>query len=535
MTPSTLSKKISLLKNSIQEILDICKKNPTKILELQSKKEEYMIELNNALIESKKIKQETEYKKVSRDTDSIIYHRIKNKPNVSELMTNIKENREKAKNIFEKTIALKNAYIEKEQELIYQTGINIPMFLFFYKNIQDTYKKCHFIELNTECLLNRQTWLSKQDDKGKIYYDLYDKIINKTVYNNYININNELEEYFKTCHIDMLNKSQYVTLQQIKTSIVEYKSSSIKTKRLKDKFNIIINNLSILTRETGLKINEYLSIHYDLIIPINIDNQKKEHAKELINSKFIKIYEDKLYEYKLNKENIEISLKYIINTTNNLTNSFYEYLYEQSITIKSIKHEGKYFKKWSELSNEEKLDRYNSYADYFVKKFLIEPGLIQIETSIEMTQSLNTLLKNNHDNKRLKYKNIKWNVTCGIIENISCLKYDDLKKSFYITIENIQEQQQQEQGKIVKKPSSIKTIFNKDTEKIINEELVTFIIIWKKQNKLKDENIKELKISFLEKIKIKLKLKRLSIADRTDINKKFDEIYNIVYNNESEH
>lgn len=529
---SLLNKKINLLKNNIQEILNICK-NPNiddiKIREFQFKKNEYMIELNDALHEFKKIKQEQEYKKISRDTDSITYHRIKNKSNVLDLMTNVKENRDKAKDIFEKTNVLKNTYVKKEKELIDKTGIRLPMFLFFYKDIQDKYSKCFFIELNDDCLLNRQNWLLNQNDKGKLYYDLYDKLVNKKIYNNYININNRLEEYFNNCHVNFLNKIQYNTFQEIQESIKEYKSSSIKTKQLKDKFNVIINILSILTKETGYKINEYLSTYYNLIIPINLIKDHTNSNNDESSLKLIKIYEDNLYEYKLNKDNITISLKYVVNTTNNLTNIFYDYLYTQSIIIKSIKHEGKYFKKWTELLEEEKLDRYCSYATYFVEKFLIEPDLIKNNESNSIIESLKILLNDNHNNKTLKYKNIKWNINRGIIENIQSLKYDDIKKEFYFIIEKLKK----ENTETIKKPSSIKTIFNKDIEEIMNEELVKFMIICKKQDKLKDKNIKELKLSFLEKIKLKLKLKRLSISDRAQINKKFDEIYNIVYNNDS--
>ena len=80
-----------------------------------------------------------------------------------------------------------------------------------------------------------------------------------------------------------------------------------------------------------------------------------------------------------------------------------------------------------------------------------------------------------------------------------------------------------------KKASSIRTVLNKDTNKIINEELMKHLIVAKKHKKLKEEYIKDLKDKFLEKIKDKLKLKRIMINDRTEINKKFDEIYNIIF------
>jgi len=129
---------------------------------------------------------------------------------------------------------------------------------------------------------------------------------------------------------------------------------------------------------------------------------------------------------------------------------------------------------------------------------------------------------------RIKYKNLKWNVMSGIIENINCLKYDDKKQTFFLTVEKEVIKATQTNKKI----SSIRTILNKETNKIINEELMKFLIVAKKQDQLKEENIKDLKDNLLHKIKDKLKLKRIMVNDRTEIYKKFDEIYNMIFNSE---
>ena len=203
----------------------------------------------------------------------------------------------------------------------------------------------------------------------------------------------------------------------------------------------------------------------------------------------------------------------------------YDYLYKKSNETKIIKQEGKYYKKWSELSKDDKIDRYESYAEYFTKKYLLEPGIItNQEKIIELINELKVLLTIDGF-ERIQYKDLKWNISSGFIENINCLKYDDTKIKFFLTTKK-----EIVKNTTKKKISSIRTIINKDTNKIINEELMKHLIIAKNQKKLKEEMIKDLKEKFIDKIKEKLKLKRVMINDRNEINKKFDQIYNIIYN-----
>lgn len=520
---TTLNLKVQLLKNNIQDILNKTQINDSDM----KKKEQYTLELSETLLKCKAEKREKEFDKICRGNDTIAYFNIKKKPNASELMSNLKINREKAKEIFQKTAILTDTYTLTENELIKNSNINLPLFLFFFKDIQMEYKMCPFIELNDTCLLNRQEWITKQSDGGKLYYDLYNKIINKEIYNQYININDNLENYFDKFHTDLLNKTHHDIFLQICKDIIEYKSTRIKTKKIKDKLNIIINNLSLLYNETGYQIHEYLSIYFNLNIPIN--NSNNSNNSSISNMNLIKIYDDKLDNYKINKGLIETSLKYITNTINNLKNMFNDFLYAQSIYIPPIKQDGQYFKKWSLLSNDEKLNRYYSFADFFVKKFLIESKLIDnLEESVYI-ELLKTLLKDNHENQKLVYKNIKWNVKRGFIEHIPSIKYNSEKNLLYLDINTTGVDKKDTK---IRKISSIRTIFNKLSEKIINEELIVFLISNKKNNTLHNEKINELKTLFIEQIKLKLKLNRLSVKDRTEIHTKFDNMYNIVYNNQ---
>ena len=207
----------------------------------------------------------------------------------------------------------------------------------------------------------------------------------------------------------------------------------------------------------------------------------------------------------------------------------YQYLYKQSTIKKVANQQEKFYKKWSCLTDEEKFDRYDSFAEFFINKYLVDPNLIEEDSIEQCISTLKTLIRANFN--RIKFKDIKWNIKRGIIEQIYCLKYDIEKLEFYITVEKIKVNEESSTStEKPKKISSIRTILNKNNEKIINEELVIFIIHAKKH---KQDNIKTLKDDFIEKLKIKLYLKRITLNDKIQIFKKFDDIYSVIVNNDS--
>lgn len=533
-----LNTRINLIKNNIQDIIGKCSdKNEmedTIYNSLQNKKQEYMNELEIAMKELKVLKNksrlESDYKKVASATDTMQYYRVKNKPNSEELMNQVKQKREEAQQDFENMKRMEEEYNFKENELCN----TLPGFIFFYKDIVNSYGICPYIEISDDMLNKRKEWLDKQSDKGDLYYNIYDKLIMQTDYKKLQLSKNSIEDELQKLHINYLNSSQYDIFLKTEESIKEYNNATIKTKKLKDKFKIIINNISNLVIETGLNINEYIKNYYGLYIPINIPIKQNIEVID-DNGKFlVTLYNDKISEYMRIIDEIDVSKRFINNTITNLKYELYQYLYKaKSVKKHSFVQVGKYFKKWSKMSDEEKEDRYISFSDYFVNKFLVNANIIDKEQSHEVIISLNKLLKENI--KRIKYKNIKWNIKKGVIEQINCLKYNSENNEFYITQEKEVEQSNKEGNSKgdslpkTKKVSSARTIINKETEKIINEELVIFILNAKKNKSLTD--IKTIKDDFIEKLKDKLLLKRITLNDKIHIFKIFDDIYNVIINN----
>ena len=408
----------------------------------------------------------------------------------------------------------------------------LPTFLFFHKHIIEKYKICPFILINNNeeidnILLNRYNWLLEQNDKGNIYYELYNKIINKIEYIQSIENKDKLEQYFNEFHLNFLNDEQNNLLNTIKEYLQEYISSNIKTKKLKDKFNIIINNVSLLVAETTIQLNEYLSLLYNVYIPINNNNHNKKETIEM-KEFFSFDYNENLINYKNIINDIQTLDKNLLNTISNLKVELCDYLYKKIHNFNKNQI-GKFFKKWSLLSNDEKLDRFYSYSEYICHKYLNESNI----SKTEIDNIINILKNLLNDNLiKIKYKYLKWDVNRGIITNINCLKFNDEKKAFFLSIKA----EEEIINNIIqpKKISSIRTILNKESNKIVNNQLMNFLILNKKQNKLKQDKINELKDEFLEKIKNHFKIKRLTLHDKEEILSYFDKMFTIIYHNNCE-
>ena len=119
------------------------------------------------------------------------------------------------------------------------------------------------------------------------------------------------------------------------------------------------------------------------------------------------------------------------------------------------------------------------------------------------------------------------------MEQINPLKFKEEDKSFYLV--QVKEKEKDTVKIKPKKPSSVRTLINKETEKVINEELVMYILHLKKNKKLKVkiDNLKTIKDDFIERLKLKLHIKRVTVNDKIEIFKKFDEIYSVISNNDS--
>ena len=332
----------------------------------------------------------------------------------------------------------------------------------------------------------------------------------------------------------------------------------------------MINNISILFSETNLEIHSYLSIRFNITLVVNIiDSEKKiSNFDRLQSSIIVENFNNHLEKYKTINESESKKEKYVTNTLNNLKLDLYNYLTDKQNFIKnenilskksSVTQVGKYFDKWSSLSKEQKLERFESFSIYYIDKHLIETRLLDTSFRDTFANTLYNLLKDAFESKQLFYKNISWNIKKGVIDYVKILQYEDkvfklnvpdrtadkvtkdqttdkvndqtdkVKNKINDQTDKVNDQTTDKAVKINTKKVSTKQIITKDTEKIINEDLLHFILkrIQSGVNEISEQDIE----TVLERIKIRLRVKKLSTKDTSYISDKYREIFEVVNNN----
>lgn len=398
-----------------------------------------------------------------------------------------------------------------------------PAYIFCIDEIVETYGLCPYIFLNIsntstanlndqynieQVENNRKHWLSDTQDKGALYYELYNRINNmktiQTIESDRNSIIIELDEFLTK----VLSSEQYNTLIKSEEDLIDYKNAAVKSKKKKEQFNQVINQVSMLVGMTKLSIHKMLSIKYDIQFIIN-DIQTHDIANKVKQDHFNTLLEN----WEILNNNYKQEIKAVRNTREFAEIKLVDLhlKYEESGTNIVINQKGKYFKKWSSLKDSEKYERIDSYAKYFIRKCFTLNDIISKDKEESLVLKLNTILQNAINEKIISSTSIKWNIKTGIITTIKGLDYVPEQEDFTLATH-------QRQPKL-KKRASQKTIFVKANETVINDTILKCIL-------------KEMtSSSTLTEVKDKLKINKISTEDRNVFDKRFNEIKCIVKNN----
>jgi len=576
-----LLQQIDNLKTDIQNLIDN-RKNLDKKEDIESYnalKQKHMGQLKSLNDKLKEIVRNERYESQKQNEISMLSKAIDNMEFGGAKKKNNRLAMDKAKQDKQQRDSIKMKYLEyqeAEKKYLQYDSKKYPGSLFLSKNILKSYGLCPYLDLDLNNLesidkdlldKNRLSWLQEQSDNGSLFFDLYDDLIDKK---NLIELRKTKLQY-ETDINDLLKQSltdsQNEYLQKSIVFLEEYVNCMIKTKRIKEQFKIMINNISILFSETNLEIHSYLSIRFNITLVVNIiDSEKKiSNFDRLQSSIIVENFNNHLEKYKTINESESKKEKYVTNTLNNLKLDLYNYLTDKQNFIKnenilskksSVTQVGKYFDKWSSLSKEQKLERFESFSIYYIDKHLIETRLLDTSFRDTFANTLYNLLKDAFESKQLFYKNISWNIKKGVIDYVKILQYED--KVFKLNVpdrtadkindqtdkvndqtdkvndqkdkvENKINDQTDKAVKINTKKVSTKQIITKDTEKIINEDLLHFILkrIQSGVNEISEQDIE----TVLERIKIRLRVKKLSTKDTSYISDKYREIFEVVNNN----
>lgn len=549
----SIARTIEFLKKDIQRVLDkkkmVTDSETIKALDEEKKSKMKVLREHTEKLkeihkgERERKQKENELKRAERAFDSIEFGAARKKRD-GEAMTRAK----KAKEIREKAKTKFNEYMEYQKKYAEVEPKEYPGILFLHDKILTAYGMCPYIkieisdneiwderdhlkdQLREQIRQKRCQWLQEQDDRGLVYYDLHKMLVERVEINEIELEMRRVEDKILMFMKEHLTEQQLGIFEKCTTAIHVYAGTLGKTKRIKEQYKELIHSLSILHAETSLNIHEYLAVKFRCVLEVNdmrsIGRKGDHTTRNIFIAEMLDGYINELRKLQESKEEKD---KYTKNIVRNLENDLYLFLTEQkAIEINVVKKQhqqvGKYFKRWGVLSDEERDERFTSYAEHHVEKHMMREKFNNPVEKSKLVEDMSKLLINAYKGKGLIYRDLKWNTTKGYIEEIKVLKFDEKEQKFVLT-NNL--------GKGVKEISTRRSnvqrsLLTDGNEKLVHEEILYYII--KRGELVTDED----KTVCLEKIKSKMNLKKISVQDKKKIGEKFDEILKIVQTNKSD-
>jgi hypothetical protein len=478
-------------------------------------------------------KKEKDLKYVEYFNKAIEYKRLKHKN-----LSNTEINEHLNKNINKKNEDYLK-FVNFEQEYFSFDSSDYPGHLFLSNDIREFYNLKSDQELykmindpkNVEC---RNEFLLKSKDKGETYVNLKNRLIDKKILKELIKERDELLSGFEELFKIILSSSHYSIFKICETLLLEYDNAKVKTAKIKQKLYLLKKNLEILESGAGIGVSKYFSLFWELHVLVDLKKSKRckiENVEyDLKIERLLKLKHDIISEETfVNKNIVELRqnlVKFLLNDT--------------KLDLNYIQ-EGKYFKKWSLLSEIEKKERIESYCHYFIlnKKYNLDKFMEELKEENCLTrnvepdgiliENLNTFLQKLFIEKKIKYREIYWEEKKGAIKfirNINIipilnekkdmihLKFSLKEPEFVAPINNVAS---------IKKSKSKSLLMDKKKMEIINEYLLNYIInrVQYNENEISEED-------YLLKLKNKLGINRIINADKENIIKNFKEMYIIV-------
>ncbi|NDC95469.1 hypothetical protein EB118_10480 [bacterium] len=431
-------------------------------------------------------------------------------------------------------------YLEDSKVYFRYDPIDMPGYMFLHESVLNGYGLCPYIKIDMQeadisdtTRGQRRQWLESQDDKGELYYNLVDNIVKGQALDQISGELCTMEKEIDALVVKSLNEQQQAEYRTCIGILDDYVATAVKTKKVKEKYKTFVNKLSELCRILPLHV--YLGAKYDLQILIN--DPRESSSDILVDMYVIDSYNTLIESYVKAKEKYEQKKRYTTNTINNLKNELYLYMTNQKnfylkskprMTVQS----GKYYKRWILLTEEERHERFRSFSEYYIDKYMVEECILDVGLRDQTVDHLYNLLVEGYTSKKMIYRDYTWNSSKGVIEHVKILRYNRETGEFWLNFTKAQAKS------VNKRKSSSKSIFTKESEKVINEQILYYII---KQANVEGTSVqsdtddhtetKDLLKEVLEHIKQKLKVKKLSQEDKMKIVEKFNEINQVVKRN----
>jgi hypothetical protein len=429
---------------------------------------------------------ERDYLKACRQSDAINYHLGQKSGNGRTVV----EEARKTRSLLNKQDESKKKILE---EFLERDFSELPGSVFFDEAIVKSYGVYpRFLsKKGRDTLEARREWLSVQEDSGEIYTRVHEDLIKSSTLKGLEKLREDSLKAIAPVLLDKLEEPERLKVEKdLSTGKFDFKK--VITTENDNEPNLIVGNLFL---------HDLINHHNDICLKLESESKRIRDT---------------------NKTNLETLCQYLNG------NSIFGVLREAKIDHQT----GKYFTKWTCLSTEEKEERLESFAYWFVNRHLVIPELIDIEEASGIETELLEILVQNHKDKNIKYRDLRWNPKKGMIEDIKNLRYNRETKNFEVLATNLPKST----SLATPKRAVIRTnsLFEDKTERKINEHMLIYILGLPMEELLSGDSLVRVKQSFLKNTTSKLKLKRVDKNELATLALRFEEMYLAVYEHRDE-
>ena len=287
-----------------------------------------------------------------------------------------------------------------------------PGWTFLLPNVVKEYSICSFLNVNdaSSSLNNRIMWLESQSDRGQLYYSEVAYVTSEALITAQ---ENEKENVKRLICERICELTDNIDLDAMLHGIRQKKEVKSQNRFMKEAWTQIMNTMNEVALHTGMDLSKY----FQILCGYSIRYKTPEITTPDV------IYNDLCVKYL----NLEQKLKNHLDSRETM-----KFVAEQQLSnlIASnfhINQTGRYYKKWSSLTDEKKNNRILSFCDWYIRK-----NSLPIETVNRMYDWILEKLIS----KELRIMDIQWNSKTGIIENINVHTVHDEDTPNEITFEN---------------------------------------------------------------------------------------------------
>ncbi len=322
-------------------------------------------------------------------------------------------------------ILLKQQLEEQDQrQLQYEAKDNtqIPGWSLLLKDVVKAYGVCPFLNVwDDECNTRRATWIASQQDGGEAYRAAFTLMTDEDLVAEMeaqVTFTRHRLEIHTRKLVDAISLADGLNFDELLENVYKRRDAKSQNKKSKECWARTLECLNTVAREARVDFAKYVYVQTGYHFRYKVPETPDINAKPM-DAAFIEIYDSfiqlqtQLHSLRLMRDRERTNAKKQLSTL--IVNNF------------QIEQVGRYYRRWTSLSDEQKDERIASYCHWYMR----EQG-----HSVVAAESMSRYIHEKLAKKELKISSsgLDWNGKQGLIVNVA-LAYDRAQATFSLTSE----------------------------------------------------------------------------------------------------